>query len=77
MGLFFSVNVNHGFTLVNKNKLLNSIRAWEQGRSKPRDKEVLVSLVAIRKMSVGEVREKLGIASKVKKVGRRKKIVKK
>ena len=62
-------------------KLMNasvaSIRAWEQGRSKPRDKDILVSLGAIRKMSVGEVREKLGVGPKGKKVVRRKKKVKK
>ena len=50
-----------------------TIRAWEQGRSKPRDKDVLVSLVAIRKMGVGEVREKLGVGPKVRKVVWRKK----
>ena len=52
-------------------KLMNvsvySVRAWEQGRSKPRDKEALVSLVAIRKMTLGQVREHLGIIPKRKK----------
>ena len=62
-------------------KLMNtsvaSLRTWGQGKSKPRDKEILVSLVAIRKMSVGEVREKLVVEPKVRKVGRRKQRVKK
>lgn len=59
------------------NTSVYTIRAWEQGRSNPKDRETLALLVAIRKMGVGEVREKLGIGLKGKKVGRRKKRAKK
>ncbi len=49
-----------------------AIRSWEQGRSQPRG-ENLATFIAVRKMKLPEVRERLGIKPVYKKRGRPKK----